>query len=69
MNLEQLLKSMTNVTPNEEQIIRIEKVRESYKEVAMTLYENCKSNRNLSIAITELENSLMRAVKSICLED
>lgn len=61
MNLEQLLKSMTNVTPNDEQIIRIEKVRESYKEVARTLYENFfdKSSKKYSIGGRKLMKKLL----------
>lgn len=68
MDLEKLLKSMTNITPNQEQIERIENLRASYKDVANSLFRYCKNSRELSIAITNLEDSLMWAVKSIVLE-
>ncbi|MDD5589391.1 MAG: hypothetical protein PHP92_05025 [Candidatus Nanoarchaeia archaeon] len=63
----EILISMTNITPNKEQIERIENVRANYKDIVDTLYQNCKESRELNIAITNLETSLMWAVKSIIL--
>lgn len=69
MDLERLKKSMTNIKPDEAKIKRIEDVRNAYKAVADSLYCNCSDSRELSIAITNLETSLMYAVKSIILEN
>jgi hypothetical protein len=60
--------SMTNQTPDEEKIKRIEIIRESYKKTGEEILRNCPQSRHLSIAITCLEESLHRAVKSIALE-
>lgn len=67
--IEELKISMTNHTPSEDQIKRIEEVRKLYKEAGVCILQNCPQSRNLSIAITALEDSLHRAVKSIILED
>ena len=68
-DLEKLKKSMTNIKPNEDQIYKIKSLRESYKFAAEALGSLCKDSRELSIAVTNLEQSLMWAVKSIVLED
>jgi hypothetical protein len=68
MDLDRILKSMTNVTPDQDKIKRIEEITELYKNTATILNKNCKDSRELRIAITNLENSLMWAVKSIILE-
>lgn len=69
MRIEALETSMTNHTPNEDQVKRIEEIRKYYKEVGRQILNICPQSRNLSIAITTLEESLHRAVKSIILED
>jgi hypothetical protein len=68
MDKEKIFRSMTNIKPNEEQIERIEELRSYYKDVVDGLGILCKDSRELSIAITNLEDSLMWAVKSIVLE-
>lgn len=68
MDKDKIFKSMTNITPSESQIQKIENIRSSYKGVVTSLEYNCNDSRELSIALTELENSLMWAVKSIVLE-
>lgn len=68
MDKDKILKSMTNIKPSDAQIIRIETIREAYKNVVESLEVNCRNSRELSIGLTELENSLMWAVKSIVLE-
>jgi hypothetical protein len=68
MDKEKILKSMTNIKPSDAQIQSIENIRAEYKNVIESLNQNCRDSRELSIAITELENSLMWAVKSIVLE-
>lgn len=69
MDAEKVKLSLTNIKPSDEKIIKIENVREVYKTVVDCLNDNCKDSRELSIAITNLEQSLMWAVKSIILSD
>lgn len=69
MDINKVKKSLTNIKPNEEKLKRIEALRESYKDIVNSLSENCNDSRELSIAITKLEESLMWAVKSIILEE
>lgn len=69
MNLEKTLRSMTNIKPSGEQVCRIEEVREGYKNIVNILHENCPDSLNLDLAVEKLEDSLMRAVKSIVLEE
>lgn len=68
LNYEQITKEMTNKTPDEDQIRRIEKLREIYKEVAMAMCVHCKDGRHTRIAVTELQSSLHWAVKAIIFE-
>jgi hypothetical protein len=69
MNLERTLRSMTNITPDKDRIDKIEDVREGYKNLAKILFVNCPDSLNLDLAVERLEDSLMRAVKSIVLEN
>lgn len=62
------IESFSHKKPNDEQLKRIDFLRLSYKLLLNDLYENCRDSRELSIALTNLENSLMYAVKSIILE-
>jgi flavin reductase (DIM6/NTAB) family NADH-FMN oxidoreductase RutF len=66
--IEELNESFTNKSPNEEQIQKIESIRESYKKTGGAILKNCPNSHNLSIAITALEESLHRAIKSIILK-
>lgn len=68
MDFTKLERSMTNIKPNDDQIQRIEKLRESFKKAGESLFENCNQSREMSLAITKLEESLMWATKSIVLE-
>lgn len=68
MDKNKILKSMTNIKPEDLQIQKIENIRAEYKKVVESLAQNCPDSRELSIAITNLEDSLMWAVKSIVLE-
>jgi hypothetical protein len=68
MDLNIIKKSMTNIKPNEEQIKRIEELRETYKSLAKQVNDTCKDSRYKSLAITSLEESLMWGVKSIVME-
>lgn len=67
MNLNRTLRSMTNITPDKDRIDKIEDVREGYKNLAKILFVNCPDSLNLDLAVERLEDSLMRAVKSIVL--
>lgn len=68
MNIDIIKKSMTNIKPNENQIHNIELLREHYKNLVEIVNDLCIDSRAKSIAMTDLENSLMWAVKSIVLE-
>lgn len=61
--------NMTNQTPDEQQIERIERLREHYKQAASMIYVNCPKSRERSLALTDLEESLMWAVGSIVREN
>lgn len=65
--LKRLQESMTNHTPTESQIAKIEAVREAYKQVGAILIANVPASRERAVAITELETSLMWATKAIIL--
>ena len=67
LNKEKIIKGMTNVKADFDKIKRIENIRESYKKVVESLDQNCGDSRELDIAIVNLEQSLMFAVKSIVL--
>lgn len=69
LNKENIIKGMTNIKPDNSQIQRIENIRAAYKNLVKSLDQNCTDSRPLIIAITNLEQSLMWAVKSIVLED
>lgn len=43
-------------------------VRSRYIELAMFLLETCPQNRSLSLAMTALEDGLMRSIQSIAVE-
>ena len=50
---------------SEEQRKKVAAVREGYKTLLALLNKTCPQGRELSLAITELEYSSMRAVKAI----
>jgi hypothetical protein len=60
--------NMTNQTPDEDQIERIERIRETFKRLSSLVYVNCPRSRERSLALTGLEESLMWAVASIARE-
>lgn len=69
MNQDYYIKSFSHVAPTSEQLKRIEQLRLCYKLLLDELVKNCKESRELNIALSNLENSLMYAVKSIVLEN
>ena len=60
--------NMTNQTPDEDQIERIERMREIFRQAASMVYVNCPRSRERSLAITGLEDALMWTVASIARE-
>lgn len=60
--------NMTNQSPDEEQIQRIERLRGTAKQLASMIYVNCPRSRERSLAVTGLEETLMWAVASIARE-
>jgi hypothetical protein len=67
--LDDVYRSMEHIQPNEYRIKDIEAIREAYKAVAASVMFYCSNQRAASIALTELETSLMWAIKSIVLEE
>lgn len=65
--LERVEKSMTNHTPSASTIIDIEHVREAAKVLAHDLIEAAPISRELSLALTHLEDAVMWGVKAMVL--
>lgn len=61
--------SLTNQTPDAEQIGRIEDLRDDAKALSRRILRNTRPGREQSLAITKLEEALMWAVKAVVLED
>lgn len=61
--------SLTNQTPDREQIERIEALRESAKQLGTVIAAYCHDSRERSLAVTHLEETVMWAVKGIVLEE
>jgi hypothetical protein len=68
MDIDTIKKSMTNISPNKDQIKKIESLREHYKNLVDLVNVSCVDSRSKNIAMTDLENSLMWVVKCIVLE-
>lgn len=66
--LDDFLRSLTNVAPSEEQIQRIESLRGWAKDYASAIMRHVPEGRERSLAKTKLEESVMWAVKAIALE-
>lgn len=60
-------RSLTNITPDADQIVRIEKLRDSAKMFAEVIFTDATDSRERSLALTHLEDAVMWAVKSIVL--
>lgn len=65
---ERLVRSLTNQTPDEAQIVAIEDVRLIGKRMAAIIAEVCPAGREKSLAGTHLEETVMWAVKAIILQ-
>jgi tetrahydromethanopterin S-methyltransferase subunit B len=69
MDLNSIIISMTNKTPCQEKIERIEQVRDKYKKAAAAMVLNCCPGREFEVSVQMLETALMWAIKSIILEE
>lgn len=63
--LEYFERSFTNLTPDEDTIALIEATRADYKSLAATVIQATPGGRCRSLALTNLETSLMYAVKGL----
>ncbi len=61
--------TFTYHTPNDNQIIRYQKLREKAKELAYLIGQVCPDSREKSVALTNVEQAIMWANKSIALEE
>ena len=66
---EDVKRSLTNVRPSDEAIERIEHVRTMAKMLVNDIFEDVPECRERSLALTHLEETVMWAVKGICLTD
>ena len=66
---EALDRSLTNQTPSEEQIQRIEILRMWGQDLGHTILDHTEPSREQSLALTHLEETVMWAVKAIVLEE
>lgn len=66
---DRLERSLTNTTPNADQIERIELTRQVAKALGKAIIENAPSSRERSLALTHLEDATMWAVKAIVMEE
>ncbi len=60
--------SLTNHKPDEDSLIKIEEFREYSKSFGDKIIELCPDGRYKSIALTNLEETVMWAIKSIILD-
>ena len=67
-DFDRFFKSFTNVTPEGDQIERIEVLRTSYKDLLGDICRLVERSPERTIALRNLEDSLMYAVKAIILE-
>lgn len=64
-----LERSLTNISPSEDQIDRIEMLREFAKAYGNAVLQLSLHSRERSLAVTKLEESVMWAVKGIVLNE
>lgn len=62
-------RSMTNIPPTAEQVRRIEIVRVAAKDLASVVIDLIHDSRERAVALTQLEDATMWAVKAIVLEE
>lgn len=64
-----LQRSLTNITPTDVQVIRIEHLRQVAKSLGTEITMGIQPGRERSLAVTKLEECVMWAVKAILMED
>lgn len=62
-------KSLTNITPRQNAINRIENIRDKFKKLVVDICYNSPEGREQDIGIQKLEESLMWIIKGIVLND
>jgi hypothetical protein len=66
---ESIKRSLTNVRPSDEAIRRIENLREEAKHLVDVLFFTTPECAERTLALRQLEDCVMWAVKAICLND
>lgn len=61
--------NLTNQSPTEDQVARIEKVRVDAKKLGRRILDSCPESRERALAITNLEQTTMWAVAAIAREE
>lgn len=64
----QMRSSLSNHTPTDDGLKRIRKIRSSAKLLGEVVLENTEVGRDQSLAMTALEDVVMRAVRAVALE-
>jgi hypothetical protein len=62
------MQSMTNITPDEDKILKIEDLRMDFKNLSSKIINLGNHPRNTTLAIRHLEDALYRSLKSILME-
>lgn len=65
MTSQQIEKSYTGMTANDEQLYRIRELRGVSNRLAQLMNAICPNSRELSLALTNLEQACMWAVKAV----
>ncbi len=68
-DMEYMKRSLTNVRPSDEVIAQIEELRMYAKDVAKKFFELVPESPERTLACRALEESIMWAVKAMCLYD
>jgi len=66
---QQIEKTFTYQAPKEDQLPRYVSIRDKFKELALLLAKNCPDSRELSAAMTLLQNANMMANASIAVNE
>ncbi len=61
------LRAMTNIKPDDQTIILIEQLRDTFKDTATAVHNLVPSSPERSTALTQLRSSLMFAVQALVL--
>lgn len=64
-----LMQSLTNITPTDDEIVQIEKIRDLARILGSSICLDIAPSRERSLAITHLEETVMWAVKAILMNN